>query len=526
MARSHDLGSQDTWLWRPNLIVFLSNACLMALELVIGRMAAPYVGMSLYTWTVIIGIVLAGISLGNYGGGQLADRWPCTRLLGAVLGLGGWAALGILAVDVLQPFTTMKGINPEDLPLIAALVALAIVLCFAPCLVLGAISPIVAKLAVRDLRTTGRSVGQLYAAGAMGSIVGTFATGFVLISRFGTHTIVWGVGLLFLFLSPLFLLERRWPWMLLWVFPLAGASALAWQQGWLAGPCTRETDYFCITVREEEHSGGPVRVLILDRLIHSYCSLDDPTRLLYGYEQSYAQATAYQSAHQEQKRANAPLRANVHLRALFIGGGGYTFPRYMEAVYPDSELHVIEIDPGVTEVAYDMLGLSRETEIVTYNEDARIFLERAPTGQYDLVFGDAFNDYSVPYHLTTKEFNDRVRTWLADDGYYAVNIIDGPSGNFLRAYLHTLRQTFRYVYPVFSIESWQQSSRSTIVILAGDTPLDMDMFQRTAPRLASLLLTESEIDALLAQGRTVTLTDRYAPVDQMLFSVFVDQIPR
>jgi hypothetical protein len=88
----------------------------------------------------------------------------------------------------------------------------------------------------------------------------------------------------------------------------------------------------------------------------------------------------------------------------------------------------------------------------------------------------------VPYHLTTKEFNDRVRAWLADDGLYAVNIIDGPSGRFLRAYLHTLRQTFRHVYPVFSVDSWRQSSRSTIVILAGDTPLDLGAFQIVAPR--------------------------------------------
>jgi hypothetical protein len=44
--------------------------------------------------------------------------------------------------------------------------------------------------------------------------------------------------------------------------------------------------------------------------------------LIYDYEQSYAEATAYQAAGKER------------LRALFIGGGGYTFPRYMEAVYP------------------------------------------------------------------------------------------------------------------------------------------------------------------------------------------------
>jgi len=57
------------------LIVFISSTCMMVLELVAGRIIAPYVGVSLYTWTSVIGVVLAGMSLGNYLGGKLADRW-------------------------------------------------------------------------------------------------------------------------------------------------------------------------------------------------------------------------------------------------------------------------------------------------------------------------------------------------------------------------------------------------------------------------------------------------------------------
>jgi spermidine synthase len=355
-------------------------------------------------------------------------------------------------------------------------------------------------------------VGRIYAAGSVGSIVGTFITGFALISWFGTHLIVWGVGLALLLLGLVFLLGKRWPWALLAALILAGGSTLAFRQGWMDGPCTRETNYFCIAVREEEQAGGPVLALYLDRLLHSYTAPGDPTRLVYEYERLYADATAYQADRVDR------------LRALFIGGGGYTFPRYMEAVYPGSDIHVIEIDPGVTDVAYDMLGLNRDTEIVTYNEDARMFLARKPTGTYDLIMGDAFNDFSVPYHLTTQEFNDRVRAWLAEDGFYVVNIIDGPWGRFLRSYTHTLRQTFRHVYLVFSVDSWRRSTRSTLVLLAGDTPLERTGLESTAPLLARQLLDEEQVDAILAEGKVVTLTDRYAPVDQMLAPVFLNQI--
>ena len=262
-----------------------------------------------------------------------------------------------------------------------------------------------------------------------------------------------------------------------------------------------------------------MRVLFLDRLLHSYTSLDDPTKLVYGYEKIYAEVTAYRA------------QGDDHLRTLFIGGGGYTFPRYIETVYPGSDIQVIEIDPGVTQVAYDLLGLSRDTEIVTYNEDARLFLEREPTDAYDLVIGDAFNDFSVPYHLTTKEFNDRVRAWLEDDGLYVVNIVDGAWGYFLRAYTHTLRQTFRHVYLAPTIKSWRHSPRSTFVLIASDTPLDLASFETIDggdgdTLLARRLLSEEEIDALLAEGRVVMLTDQYAPVEQMLAPVFLDRVPK
>ena len=188
-------------------------------------------------------------------------------------------------------------------------------------------------------------------------------------------------------------------------------------------------------------------------------------------------------------------------------------------------IFVIEIDPGVTEVAYDLLALSRDTEIVTHNEDARVFLEREPSTQYDLIFGDAFNDFSVPYHLTTKEFNDRVRVWLAEDGMYVVNIVDGTRGEFLRAYTHTLRQTFRQVYLAPTSASWRDNSRQTFVLIATDTLLYQEALSALdggdgEAILGDRMLSKEEIDVLLTEKSMVILTDDYSPVDQMLAPVF------
>ena len=497
----------STWLWQPNLIVFVSSACIMILELVAGRIVAPYVGVSLYTWTSIIGVVLAGISLGNYLGGWLADRWASLPFLGGLFLVAGLTSLGILSVD------SLDGLLPGGGSIVIKILILTTILFFVPSLILGTVSPVVAKLTVRDLAKTGMTVGKIYAAGTAGSILGTFVTGFFLISWFGTHTIVWSVAVLLMAMGLLFIWANRWLPLALVVLVIAGGSGLAFQNGWLHGPCLRETNYFCIKVKEQEVDGAPVRILVLDRLVHSHSSLDDPTKLVYGYEKMYAEVTAFQADRQPEP-----------LRALFIGGGGYTFPRYMSVLYPDSVVHVIEIDPGVTEVAYDYLGISPEMDIVSFNQDARLFLEGEPTQTYDLIMGDAFNDFSVPYHLTTKEFNERVRAWLDEDGLYVVNMIDGVRRDFLRAYTHTLSQTFPHVYLAPAIRSWRQSPRTTFVLIAANIPLDVDSFKNYdggdgVAFVDSQLLSPTEVEAVLSAGEVVLLTDQYAPVDQMLAPV-------
>ena len=85
---------------RASLVVFIASFCTLVIEIVAGRVLAPYVGVSLYTWTSIIGVVLAGISAGAYAGGWLADRRPVDSTLGILL-----IAAGLTAI-LIAPATT------------------------------------------------------------------------------------------------------------------------------------------------------------------------------------------------------------------------------------------------------------------------------------------------------------------------------------------------------------------------------------------------------------------------------------
>src|SRR5438128_9268428 len=88
-----------------SLVVVLANAALLVLQLVAGRLLAPFIGSSLETWTSIIGVFLAGIALGNAFGGRIADRYPAPRTLAILLMIGAAAALWMLLFPYLLAST-------------------------------------------------------------------------------------------------------------------------------------------------------------------------------------------------------------------------------------------------------------------------------------------------------------------------------------------------------------------------------------------------------------------------------------
>jgi spermidine synthase len=504
--------------WQTYLLAFVASACTLIIELVAGRIMAPLIGVSLYTWTSIIGVVLAGISLGNYLGGKLADRFASRRMLGILFLVSGLAALSVLYTA--SALASYKG--PSTLPLVLRIVALTAAIFFLPSCLLGTISPLLVKLTLRDLNRSGDIVGKIYAVSTAGSILGTFATGFFLVSFFGTRTIILGVSLLIFLLAIVFgdwtvrgRGGNRIVSLLLLLATGLGGYAIA-SRGALASNCLKETNYYCIKVYEEMVQDHPVKVLVLDHLVHSYNSLENPQHLVYGYEFMYAGLTEYA----------AQRRPPGGLRTLFIGGGGYTFPRYIEARYPGSVIDVIEIDPEVTQTAEEYLGLDPKGGIRSINFDARLAIEEMLGDRvYDLVLGDAFHGYSVPYHLTTKEFNDRIKAHLAPGGIYMLNIIDGRTGDFARSTVHTLRATFPYVAALPVIQNYADVVRNTWVLIGSDRPIDQTAHENAAlvtprPDFAAHLWDGARLDEFMARGRAILLTDEFAPVDNLLAPVF------
>src|SRR5512137_11521 len=119
---------------KANVVVFIASFCTLVIELVAGRIMAPYVRVSLYTWTSIIGVVLAGISIGAYLGGIIADRFPTAKTLGWLLFLSGLAALSI------APVTDAVARWELQTSLMLRILAVTAVIFFVPATLLGMIS--------------------------------------------------------------------------------------------------------------------------------------------------------------------------------------------------------------------------------------------------------------------------------------------------------------------------------------------------------------------------------------------------
>jgi MFS family permease len=488
-----------------SVFAFVGSGSLLVLEIVAGRIIAPNVGVSLYTWTSVIGTVLAGLTLGNYLGGKLADRRPGRTTLSAIyLAAAGASALILFFARDVDAFT-----GPTSWPAILQVLWITGLMFFVPSVVLGMPTPMLVKLSLGSLDSTGRVVGDVQAAASAGSIVGVFLTGFALISWFGTRAIVAGVVVVLLLMAALshpYLTDtsrvagavRRQPALgIVPVVILVTALALAMSA---ESKCVKESNYFCIDVGPDDT--GQYRELRLDLLIHGIVNPRNPAELIYPYERLYQQVT--ESAFPRGER----------ITSFQIGGGTYSFPRYLAANY-DARSLVAEIDPEVTEVARSHLGLRDSPEIEIEHEDARVALnERPDEERYDLVLGDAFNDIAVPYHLTTKEFNERVADHLSPRGLYLINVVDGRDYDFLRSFLKTLAKTFRNVGLMTVPGQLVQGERATFVVVAAERELPRVETIADLPRL----------QPFLEEKETVELTDDHVPVDQLLAPVYGDSL--
>lgn len=487
------------------VVVFLCGAIVMILEIVGARVLAPYQGTSIFVWTSLIGVILGSLSLGYWWGGKIADRNPSYRVFSSIILIAAvFVALITFSKELLL---VVIRTYVSDVRVGATLAALA--LFAAPSVLLGMVSPYAVKLRIHDLNTSGATVGYLYAISTVGSILGTFLAGFVLIAYFGNTKILLVLSLALLVTSLLAysetLLKTRIAVAVLLtagLFIVEHVNLFGMKQP--SGFVDIDTRYSRVWIFDasDEKTKRPIKIMMIGNENSSAMFLDHDD-LVFEYTKYYRLASHFKPDLQN---------------ALMLGGGAYSYPKDYIKRLPAATLDVVEIDPALTDLAKKHFALEDHERLKIYHEDGRVFINDS-TRKYDAVLVDVFKSLRVlPHQLTTREAVEKIHGALNENGVVLVNMIsaiEGDGGQFLRAAYATYRAHFPqvYLFPVRDPADGKSTQNIVLVALKSDV--------RPAMRSA-----DPELDRYLKHLWTAevkrdmpVLTDDFAPVDHYLAAI-------
>jgi spermidine synthase len=362
--------------------------------------------------------------------------------------------------------------------------------------VLSGVTPTVARLQLSDLRASGTVVGRLSGWATAGALIGTFGTGFVLVPLMPVSSSILAIGILLVltgFLLAVYSNAVGRSIAALTLLTTLGLAGLALAQ---SSPCEAETSYDCIRI-EPDGENPQADVLVLNRAYNSDIDPTDPRYLGFLYERWIAQSI---------EELAPPSKA---LDAVFVGGGAFTLPRWLQAVRPASRSDVLEVDGGLVTFDRRILSLHTSPSLRATVGDARLTMRREASASADVVVGDAFSGITVPWQLMTTEWMREVKRVLKPGGLYVLNMVDLPPLRLLRAEAATLLAEFSSVKMVG--EPGPASGLpegGNEVLLAANGPLPP-----MRKPIEAKSYDRSELERIVAGAEP--LRDDYAPVDQL-----------
>lgn len=484
------------------LTALLSGALVMVIEMMGSRVVGPVFGIGIFVWTALISVTLVALAAGYAIGGLLADRRTDGDLLYGLLASAGLLCLlvPLLKLPVLE---VSAGLGVRVGPLLATTVL------FGPVLVLlGCVTPFVARLALDHVGSAGRTVGSLYALSTIGSVAGTLATGFVLIAHIGVNDIfrLASGGLIAMAVGWFVTGGRPWTLVLL-LAPTFAAVAdppglTRMDDGTEARVIDARTGFYGdVRVIEYSHGTRRLRELTIDGLVQGGI---DPANGRSVYEYPYVIDHLLQGA--------VPAARS----ALVIGLGPGVLPARLAARGVTTA--VVDIDPVVVDMARRHFAFPPTLPV--HVADARAHLagdDRA----YDLVVLDVFNGDATPAHLMSHEALALVAARLAPGGAMAANVVGRLRGDteMTRALLGTMAAHFDTVklYPLFDPDRGDGDGNLVVVAYRGPDRGDPGPLRDPATVHP---MAANGVGLALARGRSsgplddaLVLRDDYNPVD-------------
>lgn len=483
------------------IIILLAGAITMIFEIVGSRVMGPYFGTSIFVWTSLIGVIFGSLSLGYWLGGYYSEKQDSYQFLSWMLLLSGFFIfLNAIGHDFVIT-RTIKYIGDFRLKTVISAIIL-----FAPASIfLGMILPYAVKLKIDSIRTSGTQIGTLYALSTIGSIIGTFMTGFILVPVFGFSNILFALAIILLITVLVdFLAVRK-------LIPISITVVLSvcvlffWIR-----KHNKELDYIdtdtqynrvLIYNTTDQVSGRPVKMLNVNDEQSSAMFLDKDDDLVFEVLKYYRLVEYF----------NPNFKTS-----LMIGGSGYAFPKDYLHRYPEAKIDVVEIDPGLTELAKQHFNLPDDPRLNIFHEDGRTFLNRCKI-KYDAVFMDAYKSMiTIPYQLTTQEAVQHIFDMLNENGAVYANVIssmDNKSNYFLRSEVATYQSVFPqvYLFPVqYPNPTEDEKSKFQNFLLVGLKTENIPEFVSSNDQINQYL---SHLYKGKLEFEDEVLTDDFAPVE-------------
>lgn len=443
----------------------------MVFELAGARILAPGIGSSTYVWTSVIGIIIAALSVGYWVGGKIADK------RGYMIDIARLSLLTALTITltIIQYGGVLGWVATNfDDPRLQGVIASLIL--FAPTsFLLGTISPYLAKLKVRSLKKTGRSIASLSALNSIGGIIGTFVAGFVLFSYVGSRETLVLTAVAMVAVS--WLAAPRVEWKLRVVIS-AGILLINAVPVPKADAITIDTPSAHYVIYEAEGrrllATGPYAA-------QSAISLNDPEKLAFWYTKQLAEVVN---------------RSPEHRDILILGGGAFTLPQYLAKKYPSSQIDVVEIDPDLVGIARRYFNYQDPSNVRIISADARAYVNQTDK-TYDVVVVDVYGDAHVPFTFLTREYGDQINRIVRPHGVVGANVIGNTRGECLE-FVRSLDAPYRmhFAYSAYAIEH-SKKPRSNMVVTYSRQPF-------TWPGAQPLVLQ-----------KTVLYSDNYAPAERL-----------
>lgn len=480
------------------ITAFITGSCVMILELVGTRVVAPYIGTSLIVWTALISVILGSLSLGYWFGGLLADKNPSRKVLSRILVVSG-VTVGFIKPIELYIIPGLARLVP-DIRLLSLIVS---ILLFAiPSVLLGMISPFLLKLRLAHLRDAGTVSGRVWAFSTLGSITGTILAGFFLIAVFGHATILYGIAVVLLLLSFVFTPLRKSEHLTIVLIALLSIGVSR-----ISLPTARYPDIDTLYSRVQIVDVPDMRSGRVLRGIKTSPGGYQTLKYIDGMKESVGYISWFKLATHFQKTLD---------RALVIGGAGYSLPWELFRWKPLISVDVVEIDPGMTRIAYDFFSLTELPNLKIYHEDGRMFLSRDTT-KYDALFLDAFgSSYVLPHHLITREAIKEMKDSLRDGGGLYINVVSALSGEksaVFRSMYATIRTVFPSVYVFSEAVGSDEENIHNLILVGINEYKPYEEFVDSDPTVSTYLAHRYEKEP--ESGKY--FTDSYVPIEFMTF---------